>query len=93
MLCYFDFVNETKDIVDLAKCYGATERRRDMTSYRDAETHLKRYRHIAVHVGYRFMANQISYSYPSGAFFGLQICIWYERNGRQVQDPTKNSES
>ena len=53
MSCYFDFVNETKDIGDLAKCYGGTERRSDgaterrsdgrtdTTSYRDAETHLK----------------------------------------------------
>ena len=46
MLCYFIFVNETNDIVDLANCYGGTERwrdgRTDTTSYRDAETHLKR---------------------------------------------------
>ena len=39
------FVNETNDIVDLANCDGATERRTDgwtdMTSYRDAEAHLK----------------------------------------------------
>ena len=29
MSCYLNFVNETKDIGDLAKCYGATEGRRD----------------------------------------------------------------
>ena len=43
MSCYFDFVNETKDIGDLANCDGATEGRTDTTSYRDAETHLNRY--------------------------------------------------
>ena len=44
MLCYFDFVNETRDIVDLANCDGATGGRTDRWTERRTEGRTERRR-------------------------------------------------